>query len=215
MPKRSPHAADTCIALQTPDTAVRRCAWAEDGTPAVRQYHDQEWGVPHHGDAALFELLTLEGAQAGLSWSTILARRDGYRRAFAGFDTGTIAAWGPEQVDRLVQDPGIIRHRGKIASVLANARALRVLRANGADFDAFLWSYTDGTPLQPRYATADDVPSITNTARRISRDLKRHGFRFVGPTTAYALMQAAGLTNDHITDCYRHPQLDPHGREIP
>ncbi|MFJ3310842.1 DNA-3-methyladenine glycosylase I [Streptomyces sp. NPDC086549] len=208
VPKRNPHTDSP-----PPDSSVPRCAWAEHGSPAERQYHDTEWGVPHHGEAALFEILSLEGAQAGLSWSTILARRDGYRRAFAGFDADTIAAWGPEVIDHLVQNPGIIRHRGKIASVLANAHALRALREDGADLDTFLWSYTGGTPLQPRYASADEVPSTTDTARRISRDLKKRGFRFVGPTAAYALMQAAGLTNDHTTDCHRHTELTPRPSE--
>jgi DNA-3-methyladenine glycosylase I len=184
-----------------------RCDWAARGGAAEREYHDLEWGVPHHGDAALFELLTLEGAQAGLSWSLVLARREGYRRAFAGFDPDLIATWGEEKVDELLHDAGIIRHRGKIASVLSNARVLCDLRRNGTDFDAYLWSFTGGRALQPGCVTAADVPTTTDVAAALSRDLKRRGFRFVGPTIAYAFMQATGMTNDHVTSCFRYEEL--------
>jgi DNA-3-methyladenine glycosylase I len=189
------------------DTAPGRCAWAARASDADRRYHDEEWGVPLHDDRALFELLTLEGAQAGLSWSTVLARREGYRGAFAGFDAEEIAGWPEDRVDRLLLDPGIIRHRGKIASVLSNARALVALRATVPSFGEYVWSFTGGVPLQPGHTVPGDVPAATDLSKALSRDLKRHGFRFVGPTTAYAFMQAAGLTNDHTTDCFRYPAL--------
>jgi DNA-3-methyladenine glycosylase I len=188
-------------------TPTRRCSWAEHGGTAEREYHDLEWGVPHHGDRSLFELLTLEGAQAGLSWSLVLGRRDGYRRAFAGFDPDLIATWTEERVDELVQDSGIIRHRGKIASVLSNARAVCELRADGRDLDSYLWSFVDGVALQPRHDNASDVPATTDLAGVLSRDLKRNGFKFVGPTIAYAFMQATGMTNDHVTGCFRFAEL--------
>lgn len=191
------------------DEAVVRCRWAAGGSPGMVRYHDLEWGVPVRQERPLFELLTLEGAQAGLSWSTVLARRDGYRRVFAGFDPDVLASWTDDDVDRATLDPGIIRHRGKVASVVANARTIRALRADGTDLVEHLWSFVDGTPLQPALTTATGVPATTGVSEAISRDLKRLGFRFVGPTTMYALMQAAGLTNDHTTECFRHGQLSP------
>jgi DNA-3-methyladenine glycosylase I len=184
-----------------------RCPWAQHGGERERAYHDLEWGVPLHDGRALFELLSLEGAQAGLSWSLVLARREGYRRAFAGFDWKMLAGWQDEKVGELLQDPSIIRHRGKIASVLSNARAIGALEDEGMDLDGFLWSFTEGVPLQPGFAEADDVPATTDLAARLSRELRRRGFRFVGPTIAYSFMQAAGLTNDHLTSCYRFAQL--------
>jgi DNA-3-methyladenine glycosylase I len=184
-----------------------RCPWAQHGGELERAYHDLEWGVPLHDERALFELLSLEGAQAGLSWSLVLARREGYRRAFAGFDPKLLADWPDEKVGELLQDPSIVRHRGKIASVLSNARAVGALEDEGTDLPGFLWSFTDGVPLQPSHAEASDVPATTDLAARMSRELKRRGFRFIGPTIAYSFMQAAGLTNDHLTNCYRFAQL--------
>ncbi|MGO8877288.1 MAG: DNA-3-methyladenine glycosylase I [Acidimicrobiales bacterium] len=184
-----------------------RCPWAEHGGAAERAYHDLEWGVPLHEERALFELLTLEGAQAGLSWSLVLGRREGYRRAFAGFDPDLIATWSDEDVDALVNDAAIIRNRGKIASVVTNARAVRELRNDATSFDAYLWAFTGGAPLQPRHTRAVDVPTTTELATALSRDLKRRGFRFVGPTIVYSFMQATGMTNDHVTGCFRFAEL--------
>jgi DNA-3-methyladenine glycosylase I len=187
--------------------AVRRCRWAENSTPEMQSYHDLEWGVPLHGEQALFELLTLEGAQAGLSWSTILGRREGYRRAFAGFDPDVIAAWPDTMVTELLEDAGVIRNRLKIASVLSNARVVCALRSAGTDLDTYLWSFVGGIPLQPALAPTDALPASTELSTTLSRDLKRHGLRFVGPTIVYAFMQSCGMTNDHTTDCFRHRQL--------
>lgn len=187
--------------------SVPRCPWAEHAGPSDRAYHDLEWGVPLHDERALFELLTLEGAQAGLSWSLILGRREGYRRAFAGFDPDVIAGWSDEDVDALVKDTSIVRNGGKIASVVTNARAVRQLRSDGTSFDAYLWDFVGGAPLQPRHARASDVPTTTELATALSRDLKRRGFRFVGPTIVYSFMQATGMTNDHVTNCFRFAEL--------
>ncbi|HEY3067614.1 MAG TPA: DNA-3-methyladenine glycosylase I [Methylomirabilota bacterium] len=171
------------------------------------RYHDEEWGVPVHDDRALFELLVLEGAQAGLSWATVLARREGYRRAFEGFDVATIARYTARRRERLLQDPGIIRHRAKVDAVVTNARAfLAVQRAHGS-FDAYVWRFVNGRPLQQPWATARQVPAATDTSRALSRDLRALGFAFVGPTICYAFMQAAGLVNDHMRDCFRSEQV--------
>jgi DNA-3-methyladenine glycosylase I len=184
----------------------RRCAWA--GTDALMVcYHDKEWGVPLHDDRKLFELLTLEGAQAGLSWQTILRRREGYRRAFVGFDLGRVAAFGETDVQRLLSDTGIIRNRGKIRSTIANARAaLDLIQSNGS-FDGFLWSFVGGTPNRNAFSTLDEIPSLTMESLAMSKDLKRRGFRFVGPTICYAFMQSAGLVNDHETSCFRYDEV--------
>ena len=167
-------------------------------------YHDEEWGVPTHDAAGLFELLTLEGAQSGLSWRTILMRRDGYRTAFAGFDVDAVAAFTDADVDRLVQDPSIIRHRGKIASTVANARAIQGLRNERGSLDEYVWSFVDGTPLVGAWHHLGELPAVTDESTALSKDLKRRGFRFVGPTTMYAFMQAAGLVDDHVVTCFRH-----------
>jgi DNA-3-methyladenine glycosylase I len=166
-------------------------------------YHDEEWGVPSHDERHLFELLTLEGAQAGLSWSTILAKREGYRRAFAGFDAAAVAGFGPADVERLLADPGIVRNRLKVESTIANARALLEL----GGFAAYLWDFVGGEPLVGGWKRLADLPAETPLSRELSRDLKRRGFRFVGPTVMYAFMQAAGLANDHTTDCFRFAEL--------
>jgi DNA-3-methyladenine glycosylase I len=173
----------------------------------MQAYHDLEWGVPLHEERALFELLSLEGAQAGLSWSTVLSRREGYRRAFAGFDVEVIAGWPDAIVDELVQDVGIIRNRAKVVSVMSNARAVVALRGDGTDLDSYLWAFIGGVPLQPALASAEDVPATTELSKALSRDLKKRGFGFVGPTIVYAFMQASGMTNDHTTDCFRHRTL--------
>ena len=182
---------------------IPRCAWA--GTePLMVAYHDDEWGVPTHDDAELFELLTLEGAQAGLSWRTILNKREGYRSAFAKFDPAKVARFTDADVDRLVGDAGIVRHRGKIESTINNAqRVLEVQRELGS-FDALVWSFVAGAPIVGTWHELGALPSSTPESTALSRDLKRRGFRFVGPTTVYAFMQAAGLADDHVTTCFRH-----------
>jgi DNA-3-methyladenine glycosylase I len=162
-------------------------------------YHDDEWGVPTHDDRVLFELLTLEGAQAGLSWSTILNKREGYRRAFAGFDPAAVAAFGERDVARLLADPGIVRNRLKVESTIANARAILEL----GSFDRYVWGFVDGQPIVGNWSSSAEVPAETELSRALSRDLKRNGFRFVGPTVCYSFMQAAGLVDDHTVGCFR------------
>ena len=180
-----------------------RCEWA--GTePLMVAYHDDEWGVPTHDDRALFELLTLEGAQAGLSWRTILMKRDGYRAAFAGFAVDAVAGFTDADVDRLVQDASIVRHRGKIQSTVTNARAIQTVQAEHGSFDAYVWNFVDGAPIVGAWQRVGDLPAVTSEATALSKALKRQGFRFVGPTTMYAFMQAAGLVDDHVVTCFRH-----------
>ena len=166
-------------------------------------YHDEEWGVPSHDDVHLFEMLTLEGAQAGLSWSTILNKREGYRRAFAGFDPAVVARFGKKDVERLLADPGIVRNRLKVESTVNNAaRVLEVQESEGS-FAAFLWSFVDGTPIVNRWRRMSQIPAETELSKAISKDLKRRGFRFVGPTGIYAFMQTVGMVDDHTVDCFR------------
>ncbi len=182
--------------------ARRRCPWAR--TPASIAYHDAEWGVPVHDDRTLFEFVTLEGAQAGLSWETILAKRARYREVFAGFDIERVAALGERDVERLMLDAGIVRNRAKIRSTIGNARALLALRRDAATtFAAFLWAYVAGTPIVNRPRSPEAVPATTPLAKKLSRDLRARGFTFVGPTIVYAFMQAVGLVDDHLADCYR------------
>ena len=182
---------------------MSRCAWVPEGVPEYVAYHDEEWGVPSHDDRHLFELLVLEGAQAGLSWLTILRKREGYRRAFAEFDVEAIARFGAGDVERLLGDAGIVRHRGKIEAAIANARAALELES----LDAFLWSFVDGRPLQNSWKALREIPAETAESKTMSKELKRRGFRFVGPTTCYAFMQAAGLVNDHTVDCFRYREV--------
>ena len=172
-----------------------------------RAYHDLEWGVPVHDERHLFELLVLEGAQAGLSWSTILHKRDGYRRAFAGFDPTAVAALGADDVARLLADPGIVRNRAKVGAAIDNARAVLRLHETGASLAGCLWSFVDGRPLVNRFAAPGEIPAETDTSHAMSRELRRLGFRFVGPTICYALMQSAGLVNDHEVTCYRWAEV--------
>ena len=170
-------------------------------------YHDEEWGVPSHDNRHLFEMLTLEGAQVGLSWNTILNKREGYREAFAGFDADAVARFGPKDVERLVADPGIVRNRLKIESTVNNAaRVLEVQREHGS-FDSYLWRFVDGEPIVGRRESLIDLPAETDDSRALSKDLKRRGFRFVGPTVCYAFMQAVGLVNDHTGECFRFREL--------
>jgi DNA-3-methyladenine glycosylase I len=183
-----------------------RCSWGDWTDPLYLAYHDEEWGTPSRDRRHLFEMLVLEGAQAGLSWTTILRKRDGYRAAFEGFVPERVAAFGPDDVDRLLLDPGIVRNRAKIESAIDNARAVLALEAAGTPFVDHLWSFVGGHALQNRFA-GGDVPSETDESRSMSKDLKRRGFRFVGPTTCYAFMQATGLVNDHAADCFRHAEV--------
>lgn len=179
---------------------VSRCEWAHGSDVLTREYHDREWGVPVHDDRPLFEMLTLEGAQAGLSWTTILRKRDGYREAFAGFDAARVAGFDDADVARLMADPGIVRNRLKIESTIANARA--ILRAG--DLDALLWGLAGGSTVVNRWRTLAEVPSQTPASKAMSKELRRRGFRFVGPTVCYALMQAVGMVDDHVVSCFRH-----------
>lgn len=184
-----------------------RCEWAPAGDPAYLEYHDREWGVPSHDDRHLFEMLVLEGAQAGLSWSTILRRRDGYRRAFAGFDPERVAAFGDRDRARLLADPGIVRNRAKIDAAIGNARATLDVRGEHGSLDAFLWSLVGGAPRTNAWRALADIPAETEESRRMSRELKRRGYRFVGPTMCYAFMQAVGMVNDHVVGCFRHAEV--------
>ena len=176
-----------------------------------RDYHDREWGVPCGDEQALFELLTLEGAQAGLSWRTILAKRDGYRDAFAGFDAARVARFDKRRIDRLVANPAIVRHRGKIESVVANARTLVALHRGGGSLGALVWSVVGGRPLAPRHAKPGSIPARTSHSDALAKLLAKQGFRFVGSTTCQAFMQAAGLTNDHLVGCHRHATCEALG----
>jgi DNA-3-methyladenine glycosylase I len=186
-----------------------RCEWAPLGDPVYRAYHDEEWGVPEHDDRRLFEMLTLEGAQAGLSWSTILNKREGYRRAFAGFDPAKVARFTRAKFERLLQDPGIVRNRLKVESTIQNARATLEVQDEIGSLDAYLWSFVGGTPKLNRFRKLSDIPSETPESKAMSKDLKRRGFRFVGPTICYAFMQACGLVNDHVASCFRWAEIQP------
>jgi len=187
---------------QTDETIVR-CPWC-GSDPLYTSYHDLEWGVPLHEERRLFEMLTLEGAQAGLSWLTILRKREGYRRAFAGFDPQLVAGFGDADVARLLADPGIVRNRLKIASTISNARAVLEVQARYGSLDAFLWRFVDGSPIRNSWRSMAEIPSSTALSDVMSRELKLHGFRFVGSTICYAHMQATGMVNDHLTSCFRH-----------
>ncbi len=179
-----------------------RCEWAPVGDPAYLAYHDEEWGVPSHDDRHLFEMLTLEGAQAGLSWSTILHKREGYRKAFAGFDPAKVARFGEAKIERLLQDPSIVRNRLKVESTVANARATLAVQKEIGSLDAYLWSFVGGAPIVNRWRRLSEIPAETDRSRAMSKDLKQRGFRFVGPTVCYAFMQATGMVNDHIITCF-------------
>jgi len=180
---------------------VARCAWGVEGDPLYRAYHDAEWGRPSRDERHLFEMLVLEGAQAGLSWSTILHRREGYRRAFDGFDVAAVAAFGEADVARLLADPGIVRNRRKVESAIASARVVLALAAAGESLPGVLWRFVAGVPLDRRPASLGEIPAATPESRSMSLELVRRGFRFVGPTICYALMQATGMVNDHVVGC--------------
>jgi DNA-3-methyladenine glycosylase I len=186
--------------------AVPRCAWV-GSDPIYLDYHDREWGVPIHDDRLLFEFLVLEGAQAGLSWLTVLRKREGYRKAFADFDPEQVARFGPADIDRLLTDPGIVRNRLKVESAVTNARAFLEVQREFGSFDAYVWRFVDGETIQNRWKALGEIPAKTAEAERLSADLKRRGFRFVGPTIIYAHMQATGMVNDHTVGCSRWAEL--------
>ncbi|MCA9867812.1 MAG: DNA-3-methyladenine glycosylase I [Anaerolineales bacterium] len=183
-----------------------RCPWSVSD-PAYIDYHDTEWGVPVHDDRLLFEFLVLEGAQAGLSWRTILLKRDNYRRAFDRFDPATVAAYDEAKVAELLANPGIVRNRLKINSAIRNARGFLELQAAYGSFDQYVWSFVDGRPIINEWESLRQIPAETTESRALSQDLKRKGFNFVGPTIIYAYMQAVGIVNDHLVNCFRHAQL--------
>jgi DNA-3-methyladenine glycosylase I len=184
-----------------------RCAWANPANPRYLAYHDEEWGVPCHDETSLFEMINLEGAQAGLSWETILNKRDAYRAAFDGWDADKIARYDAAKIAELLNNTGIVRNRLKIAAAVTNAQAYLRLRDETGGLDPFLWAYVDGAPLQNAWSGRSEVPAKTALSDRISKDLAKRGFKFVGSTIIYAYMQATGMVNDHCIDCFRHRQL--------
>ena len=187
-------------------TSIQRCRWAGDD-PLYIAYHDREWGVPLHDEQRLFEMLILEGAQAGLSWITILRKRDNYRAAFDGFDPHKVARYGERKVQALLNNPGIVRNRLKIAAAINNAGRLLELQEREGSLDEYLWRYVNGKPIVNARRSLKEVPSRTPLSDAISKDLARRGFKFVGSTICYAFMQAVGMVNDHTTDCFRHREL--------
>ncbi len=189
------------------ESEATRCWWCGDDE-LYQHYHDLEWGVPVHDDRLLFEFLCLEGAQAGLSWITILRKREHYRRVFDNFDASKIARYQDTKIAALLQDPGIVRNRLKVNGFVKNARALLELQQQGRSLNEYLWDFVDGTPLQNNWKALDQVPANTEISEAMSKDLKKRGFTFVGSTICYAFMQAAGMVNDHTVDCFRHPELN-------
>jgi DNA-3-methyladenine glycosylase I len=192
---------------------LQRCPWA-GSDPLYLAYHDRQWGAPVHDDRELFEMLILEGAQAGLSWLTILRRREGYRRVFADFDPHRLARWGERQTAAALADPGIIRNRLKVAAAVRNARAFLAVSEERGSFDAFLWERFGGAPRQNRRRSMSEVPAETEESRSLSRELRSRGFTFVGPTICYAYMQAVGVVNDHLVSCFRHQELGGRGAKV-
>ena len=187
-----------------------RCAWCGTDDLYVR-YHDAEWGVPVHEDRTLFEFLVLEGAQAGLSWITVLRKREAYRKAFAGFDPEKVARFTPRKIEQLLANPGLIRNRQKIEAAVRNARAFLVVQDEHGSFDAYQWRFVDGKPLQPRRRSLADIPAHTDASDAFSKDLRQRGFGFVGSTIVYAHMQATGMVTDHLVACFRHKECqEPH-----
>ncbi len=186
--------------------AKTRCQWAA-GSPLIFDYHDLEWGVPVHDDRTLFEFLILEGAQAGLSWITILKKREHYRKVFDAFNPHTIAGYNEKKINRLLADPGIIRNRGKIEAAVLNARLCSDIQSEFGSFDAYIWRFAGGAAIQNSWENPQQIPAVTKESKAMSRDLKNRGFRFVGPTICYAFMQAVGMVNDHTVDCFRYGEL--------
>jgi DNA-3-methyladenine glycosylase I len=188
-------------------TEPHRCAWANAKEPLYLAYHDEEWGAPLRDPRALYELLTLEGFQAGLAWITVLRKRDAFRRAFHGFDPEVVARYGEGDVGRILADAGVIRSRAKIEAAISGARATLDMRDAGQDLSQFLWSFTDGKPIQNHFETMTDVPASTPLSAELSKALKSKGFNFVGPVIVYAFMQACGMVNDHLVPCFRHEPI--------
>jgi DNA-3-methyladenine glycosylase I len=186
---------------------VKRCEWAPLDNPAYLAYHDEEWGVPAHDDTRLYEMLVLEGAQAGLSWSTILNKREGYRHAFSGFDPGKVARFDSRRVEGLLADPSIVRNRLKVLSAISNAQAVLRVQEEDGSLDSYVWSFVGGAPKVNRFRTLGDIPAETAESSAMSKDLKRRGFKFIGPTVCYAFMQACGLVLDHVAGCFRWAEL--------
>lgn len=185
---------------------MKRCAWA--GTDEMAAYHDKEWGVPVHDDQRLFEFLILEGAQAGLSWSTILNKREGYRKAFDNFDALKISRYSEKKVARLLADPGIVRNRLKIQAAITNAKAFLAVQKEFGSFDNYIWQFVDGKPIKNARKTMRDIPANTPESDAMSRDLKKRGFKFIGTTICYAFMQATGMVNDHLVGCFRRGEIE-------
>jgi len=186
---------------------IKRCAWVGINNPLMLEYHDREWGVPVHDDRKHFEFLVLEAAQAGLSWAIVLNKREGYRRAFSDFDPGKVARYTEKRIEKLTSDPGIIRNRMKIAAAVGNARALLAVQEEFGSFDAYCWRFVDGRPKVNRWKTTKQVPATSPESDAFSKDLKRRGFSFVGSTVIYAHMQAVGMVNDHLVDCFRYREV--------
>ena len=191
--------------IDTSHAPLKRCAWATK-EPMIR-YHDQEWGVPLHDDRRLFEMLILEGAQAGLSWDTILNKRESYRRAFDGFDPPAIAKYGEQEITRLLGDPGIVRNRLKVRSAIQNARAYLAVQQEYGSFDAYIWQLVEGRPKVNLRRSMEEIPAKTEISDAMSKDLKKRGFNFVGSTICYAFMQSVGMVNDHMVDCFRYGEI--------
>ncbi len=189
---------------------MRRCEWAK--SDIYIDYHDREWGVPIHDDRELFEFLILEGMQAGLSWETILKKRDNYRSAFDNFDAVAIASYKQSKVRQLLANPGIIRNRLKIDAAILNARLFLAVQEEFDSFDAYVWEFVGGRPIQNKWKSSNEVPALTKEAEALSKDLRRRGFKFVGPTICYAFMQAVGMVNDHLVSCFRHKELRDQAR---
>jgi len=189
---------------------MTRCAWLTEDETYIA-YHDTEWGVPVHDDAKLFEMLILEGAQAGLSWLTVLKRRENYRQAYDGFEPAKIARWNQQKIESLLKDPGIIRNRLKVGSARTNARAFLQIVKEFGSFDAFIWSFVGGRPIRNSWKNIGEIPAATSESDAMSKSLKKRGFKFVGPTICYAFMQAVGMVNDHTVDCFRHKSLLKNG----
>jgi DNA-3-methyladenine glycosylase I len=185
----------------------KRCAWVGLTDPLMREYHDREWGVPVHDDRRHFQFLLLEGAQAGLSWSIVLKKREGYRRAFSEFDPAKVARYSEKRIEKLLTDPGIIRNRMKIAATVRNARAFLALQEEFGSFDAYCWRFVDGRPRQNRWKSIKQIPATSPESDALSKDLKQRGFGFVGSTVIYAHMQAVGMVNDHVVGCFRRSQV--------
>jgi DNA-3-methyladenine glycosylase I len=191
----------------------KRCSWVNANDPLLVEYHDREWGVPIHSDRKHFEVMVLSGAQAGLNWSLVLKKREGYRRAFDSFDPEKIARYSEKQVQKLLADPAIIRNRMKIEASVRNARALLKVQGEFGDFDSYCWRFVNGQPKLNRWKTTRQIPATSPESETFSKDLKRRGFSFVGATVMYAYMQAAGMVNDHIVDCFRHGQISKANRD--